>query len=66
MPGTMPETCTCRLCGRGFAPAPPATPAQEAGAHLAAERYGDTGALCPVCLAARGILAMMYGPEGRD
>lgn len=62
----MAETRPCAVCGRDFSPAPPATPAEEAGAILAAERYGDAGALCRDCLVSRGTLAMMYGPEGRD
>jgi hypothetical protein len=59
----MPDSRACKVCGRVFSPAPPASPAEEAGAILAAERYGDTGALCPTCLASRGTLAMMYCPE---
>ena len=59
----MPDSRTCAVCGAPFMPAPPATPAEEAGAILAAERYGDAGALCPQCLASRGNLAMMYCPE---
>ena len=59
----MTEEQACAVCNRSFRPAPPATPAEEAGAILAAERYGDAGALCPDCLASRGNLAMMYCPE---
>jgi hypothetical protein len=59
----MAEPRTCNLCGQPFTPAPPATPAEEAGAILAAERYGDAGALCRDCLVSRGTLAMMYCPE---
>ena len=54
----------CALCRRRFDPEqPPADPAQEAGAFLAREVYGDAGELCPDCLASRGRLAMMYGPS---
>jgi len=59
----MPEVRSCTVCGRDFLPAPPTTPAEEAGAVLARERYGDAGALCAQCLASRGTLAMMYCPE---
>lgn len=59
----MPEPRPCAVCGKMFVPGPPTTPAEEAGAILAAERYGDAGALCPGCLASRGNLAMMYCPE---
>lgn len=62
----MAEARACAVCGRDFIPAPPVTPAEEAGAILAAERYGDAGALCSDCLTSRGTLAMMYGPEGSD
>ncbi len=55
---------TCRLCSREFDPAAPLTePAQQAGAILAEEQYGDAGELCPDCLASRGRLAMMYCSE---
>jgi hypothetical protein len=62
----MADFRTCVICGRDFTPAPPASPAEEAGAILATECYGDAGALCCDCLASRGILAMMYGTEGSD
>ena len=62
----MTEVRPCAVCGRIFAPSRPQTPAEEAGAILAVERYGDAGMLCRECLASRGTLAMMYGPEGRD
>jgi hypothetical protein len=61
----MAESRVCRLCGRPFLPAAPATPAEQAGALLAAERYKDAGKLCGACLASRGLLAMMYEPDGR-
>lgn len=51
----------CRICGRPFDPAAATnSPAEEAGAVLACELYGDAGELCPTCLASRGTLAMMY------
>ena len=59
----MPEPSRCIVCGSAFSPAPPATPAEEAGAFLALERFGDAGKLCSRCLAARGTLAMMYCSE---
>jgi len=62
----MAEDRTCTICGRNFTPGPVSSPAEEAGALLAAEQYRDAGALCRDCLASRGILAMMYGPEGSD
>lgn len=55
----------CKICGQSFDPALlPGEPAQEAGAILARELYGDAGQLCLACLGNRGMLAMMYGPEG--
>ncbi|AMV71438.1 hypothetical protein JCM30471_32770 [Desulfuromonas carbonis] len=59
----MAEPRPCAICGAPFTPAPPASPAEEAGAYVALERYGDAGALCRDCLASRGTLAMMYCPE---
>ncbi|MFA5517399.1 MAG: hypothetical protein WDA20_14065 [Desulfuromonadales bacterium] len=57
---------TCKICGKSFDPAlPPREPAEEAGAILAREQYGDAGQVCLVCLGNRGRLAMMYGPQGR-
>ena len=54
----------CLICRSEFDPdQPPADPAQEAGAFLAREVYGDAGELCPACLASRGRLAMMYCRE---
>lgn len=54
----------CKVCGRSFDPeAAAADPAQEAGAFLARELYGDAGELCPRCLASRGALGMMYCRE---
>lgn len=56
---------TCLICNSSFDPSiPPSEPAEEAGAFLAREKYGDAGELCLDCLAARGTLAMMYGGEG--
>lgn len=55
---------SCRVCGRDFDPAAAVTdPAEEAGLFLARELYGDAGELCPVCLASRGVLGMMYCRE---
>jgi len=55
---------TCRLCGQPFDPQQqPSTPAQETGAFLAREMYGDAGVLCLQCLQNRGELAMMYMKE---
>jgi|GEM_PF-289415 hypothetical protein len=59
----MAEPRPCNLCGQPFTPAAPASPAEEAGAILAAERFGDAGSLCRDCLISRGTLAMMYCPE---
>jgi len=54
----------CAVCGQTFDPAVAASdPAQEAGAFLARELYGDAGDLCPQCLANRGVLGMMYCRE---
>jgi len=54
----------CRVCGAEFDPQqPPSTPAQETGAFLAKEMYGDDGVLCLQCLQSRGELAMMYMRE---
>lgn len=54
----------CKVCRKPFDPdQPPSTPEQEAGAFLAAELYGDSGRLCPDCLANRGKLGMMYCTE---
>jgi len=54
----------CRVCGRPFDPQQPlSTPAQEMGAFLAKEMYGDAGDVCPQCLGSRGELAMMYMRE---
>ncbi len=51
----------CLLCQKTFDPERPLTePAQIAGQLLAEEDYGDSGELCPDCLASRGRLAMMY------
>ncbi len=55
---------TCKLCQNEFDPQAPLTePAQQAGAIMAEEKYGDAGQLCPDCLASRGRLAMMYCQE---
>ena len=43
--------------------APPATPAQEAGAFLGREIYRDSGEVCLDCLANRGTLGLMYCRE---
>jgi len=52
---------TCSVCGKPFDPAqPPTEPAEQAGAFMARELYGDTGELCLPCLASRGRLGMMY------
>ncbi|BCR06100.1 hypothetical protein DESUT3_31690 [Desulfuromonas versatilis] len=54
----------CRICQADFDPqAPLEDPAQQAGAILAEQQYGDAGQLCPDCLASRGRLAMMYCRE---
>jgi hypothetical protein len=54
----------CKVCGKPFDPeAPAGDPAQEAGVFLARELYGDVGDLCPLCLANRGTLGMMYCRE---
>lgn len=54
----------CAVCGREFDPvAAVADPAVEAGAFMARELYADAGELCPVCLASRGVLGMMYCRE---
>ena len=54
----------CRLCSAEFDPAQVLTdPAAEMGAFLAKDMYGDSGELCPQCLANRGQLAMMYMRE---
>lgn len=54
----------CKVCGKPFDPKAAASdPAQEAGAFLARELYGDAGDLCPLCLANRGTLGMMYCRE---
>ncbi|MBW6508643.1 MAG: hypothetical protein K0A94_03760 [Desulfuromonadales bacterium] len=51
----------CLLCNHLFDPDQPLTePAEIAGLHLARQEYGDAGRVCPVCLAGRGRLAMMY------
>ena len=55
---------TCSVCGKPFDPAvEPTTPAQEAGAFLAREVYGDCGEVCLDCLANRGTLGLMYCRE---
>ena len=57
----------CQVCQREFDPAvSSADPAEEAGRFLARELYGDDGRLCPVCLASRGRLGMMYLNECQD
>jgi len=54
----------CKICGKSFDPEEPLDdPAQEAGAFLARELWGDAGELCPRCLANRGTLGMMYCRE---
>lgn len=54
----------CKICGKSFDPEEPLDdPAQEAGAFLARELWGDAGELCPKCLANRGMLGMMYCRE---
>ena len=54
----------CKICGKSFDPEEPLDdPAQEAGAFLARELWGDAGDLCPRCLANRGTLGMMYCRE---
>jgi rubredoxin len=54
----------CKICGKSFDPEqPPGDPSQEAGAFLARELWQDAGELCPVCLASRGTLGMMYCRE---
>lgn len=54
----------CTVCAAPFDPeAPYSDPAEEAGAFLARELYGDAGDLCPRCLANRGTLGMMYCRE---
>jgi len=57
----------CRLCKKGFNPDQLLTdPAEIAGQHLAEQDYGDSGQLCPECLASRGRLAMMYRSDCFD
>jgi len=52
---------TCSICGQEFDPAQEATaPAEQAGAFMARELYGDADQLCLQCLANRGRLGMMY------
>jgi len=54
----------CSVCDREFDPqAPLADPAAEAGAFMARELFADAGALCPSCLASRGMLGLMYCRE---
>jgi len=54
----------CSVCGCEFDPASPMPdPAMEAGAFMARELYGDADELCPLCLANRGVLGMMYCRE---
>ncbi len=54
----------CTVCKKPFDPSQaPLTPAQEAGAFMAKELWGDEGQLCPSCLENRGTLGMMYCRE---
>lgn len=54
----------CAVCGDTFDPeAPIRDPAVDAGAFMAREIFADAGALCPKCLASRGVLGMMYCRE---
>jgi hypothetical protein len=54
----------CSVCKQEFDPNQiPGTPAEEAGAFMAKEMWQDAGDLCPACLAARGVLGMMYCRE---
>jgi len=54
----------CRVCSNEFDPTQALNdPATEMGDFLARDMYGDSGELCPVCLANRGRLAMMYMRE---
>ncbi|PLX86234.1 MAG: hypothetical protein C0617_01225 [Desulfuromonas sp.] len=55
---------TCTVCGKDFDPDRAASdPAEEAGAIMAREQWGDDGQLCLTCLASRGTLGMMYCRE---
>ncbi len=57
----------CVLCQRLFdSDQPLIDPAEIAGLHLAEQEYGDAGKVCPVCLASRGRLAMMYRSDCFD
>ena len=54
----------CRICSTEFDPnAPLNDPAAEMGDFMAGETYNDRGQLCPLCLANRGRLTMMYCRE---
>lgn len=55
---------TCKICNKSFDPNAPLTdPAQQAGAFMAEQQWGDAGELCPQCLGNRGVLGMMYCRE---
>jgi hypothetical protein len=55
---------SCSVCNKEFDPTHiPSTPAEETGAFMAKEMWQDAGDLCPACLAARGVLGMMYCRE---